>query len=318
MSADEPVSLILTGPTGIGKTGVAVELALRHGYELISADSMQVYRGMEIGTAQPTTEELKGIRIHGCGMIAPDEPFSAQRFVEFCESAHRNVLAANRKPLYVGGTGLYLRALRWGLLKDGDEVADKESAGESSLRQELNSAFEVAGGEVMYERLRQIDPDYAAKIGVRDRVRIVRALEVFHLTGKTMSSLQEQWREPVARFPHRLVVLDCPRDVLVRRIESRVDEMLEHGWIDEVRVLLNSGYSPSLHPFKALGYQEIVKHLEGKLGLSELRVRIKAVTRQFSKRQMTWFRKEREASWINYNGVTKDDAVTKVEKILEL
>lgn len=317
MTEKRPVPLILTGPTGIGKTDVAVELALRHSYELISADSMQVYQGMEIGTAQPTRKELRGVPIHGCGIVGPNEPFSAQRFIEFCSEAHAKVAAAGRIPLYVGGTGMYLRALRWGLFKETGNSSDKVTAGASACRKMLQDEMEKHGPETMHARLVVIDPEYAGRIGVRDAIRIVRALEVHELTGRTMTELQSQWHEPEARFEHRLVILNCPREVLVTRIERRVEAMLEAGWIEEVRKLLASGLDVQTHAFKALGYREITAFLSGEFGLEKLREKIKAKTRQFAKRQLTWFRGEKGGNWVNYGGVSLEEAIAGVEKNVE-
>ncbi|MBI1784539.1 tRNA (adenosine(37)-N6)-dimethylallyltransferase MiaA [Candidatus Sumerlaeota bacterium] len=315
LEASEPTSLILTGPTGIGKTEIAVKLALRRGFELISADSMQVYRGMEIGTAQPTREELKGVPYHCSGIIRPGEIFSAKRFIELSDQARREILARGRQPLYVGGTGMYLRALRWGMFDSTPDLACEEEG--EDLRARLNRELEEFGSQELHSRLTKVDPAAAERIAPRDGVRIVRALEVALSTGKTLSSLQTQWRELKPRFPHVLVILTSPRQVLVRRIERRVEAMFDSGWVEEVNRLLADGCSPQMHAFKALGYREIAAHLEGRCSESETREKIKAGTRQFSKRQMTWFRREIGARWVQFDGRDPDEAVGQIEKILE-
>lgn len=307
-NSDQPV-LILAGPTGVGKTELAARFAGRGGYELISADSMQIYRGMEIGTGQPTAEELGGIRLHACGLLRPEEPFDVQRFLRLTENIHNDIVDRGARPLYVGGTGMYLRALRWGL-------ADVPAI-PRGVRPRLEAEWRADGGAALYLRLGTLDPAIAARIAPGDHVRIVRALEVIEVTGRRFSDVQVQWENPTARFPHRLVVLNCPRTVLVERIERRVDAMMEHGWIDEVRALMRAGYPEGLHAFKALGYREIFALLRGEMNEATARAAIKARTRQFARRQLTWFRKERGAAWIEYDGYDVAQALPALEKELE-
>lgn len=308
-SAKPPI-LILAGPTGAGKTQLAVWLAQRLPYELVSADSMQVYRGMEIGTAQPTEEELRGVPVHATGILEPDERFDVARFLEICDRAHADIEARGKTPLYVGGTGLYLRALRWGLF-DQPEIPRK-------VRRELEEELEREGTEAMHARLAERDPELAGRISERDRIRIVRGLEVALATGRPLSDWQRQWERREPRFPHRLVILTCPREVLVARIERRTRAMLEAGWIEEVERLLERGYSPELHAFKALGYREIVDHLRGRLSRDELEEQIMIQTRRFAKRQMTWFRSETAAQWIEYDGEHIEQAGGRLINLLEL
>lgn len=301
-------ALLLSGPTGIGKTELAIELARRHRFELISADSMQVYRGLAIGTAQPTPEELGNVRLHGCGLIDPAEPFSAKKFLDWSTEVHEAIVERGNLPLYVGGTGMYLRTLRWGLF-DHPEIDPR-------VREALWKQIEDEGVEALHERLQSVDPAIAQRISPRDAIRIVRALEVAESTGRPPSSLQTQWADPSPRFNHRLIVLSCPRPVLVDRIERRVDAMLEGGWVEEVRSLLDGGCSAELHCFKALGYREIASHLRGESTQDEMRDQIKAKTRQFSKRQMTWLRKEREAHWIEFDGIDAGEALARIDNFL--
>jgi tRNA dimethylallyltransferase len=301
--------LILAGPTGVGKTELAVRWAQRGRRELISADSMQVYRGMEIGTGQPTPAELRGVPLHGCGMLRPDEAFDVQQFVEMTARLHHEILERNAEPAYVGGTGMYLRALRWGLV----ELPEVEP----SIRAELEAEWQHKGGAALHARLASLDPDISARIACTDRVRIIRALEVIRATGRRFSELQRQWDAPLPRFGHVLVVLMCPRAQLVRRIERRVDAMLDAGWIREVESLREAGYPATLHAFKALGYREIFQYLDGSMSEGEMREAIKARTRQFARRQMTWFRKERDARWIEFDGERFEEALEALEKVLE-
>jgi tRNA dimethylallyltransferase len=301
--------LILAGPTGVGKTELAVRWAERGKRELISADSMQIYRGMEIGTAQPSAEELRGIKLHGCGILRPDTPFDVRRFVELTSESHREINARGSEPAYVGGTGMYLRALRWGLVELPDMPPE--------IRPELEARWHSEGGPVLHAELEALDPQIAGRIAPTDRVRIVRALEVIRATGMRFSDLQRQWNNPRPRFNHVLVVLSCPRSQLVRRIEHRVDAMFDAGWIDEVKALIDKGYPPTLHAFKALGYREIVAFLNGRGSEQEVRETVKARTRQFARRQLTWFRRELGAHWLDYDGRDVGNALQPLENLLE-
>lgn len=304
-----PPALILAGPTGVGKTELAVRLAERHRYALISADSMQVYRGMALGTGQPTPDELRGIVLYGCAMQEPGEAFSVKDFLEMTDDARARSEASGLSPLYVGGTGMYLRALRFGLFED--------DATDPDLRAELNRRIEREGPAVLHRELAEVDSELAARISPNDPVRIVRGLEVFATSGTPLSELQTQWRDEAPRFEHTLCVLTCPRATLVERIERRVDTMLVDGWIGEVQALLDSGVPEASHCMKALGYREIARHLRGELGEAEMRETIKARTRQFARRQMTWFRRESGTVWIEYDGNDLTPALAAVEKLLE-
>jgi tRNA dimethylallyltransferase len=306
----EPTLLMLAGPTGIGKTGLAVEMAQRFGLEIISADSMQVYRGMAVGTAQPTAAERSRARFHVCGMLDPREPFSVQRFVELCDAAHRRIVAAGRLPIYVGGTGLYLRALRWGLFE--------QEASDPAVRRALEDELRTAGAPAMHRRLAGLDPEAAAHIAPADAVRIVRALEVQAVTGRRMSELQRQWARPRPRFRHELVVLVAPRELVRRRIAERARIMLTGGWIEETRALLAAGVDESQHCFKALGYREVIDHIRGKMTFDELVARITTLTQQFARRQMVWLRRERPALWLEAGEGEKASKVqASIQKLLE-
>lgn len=308
-SATERPALMLAGPTGIGKTELAVRLAERYPVEIISADSMQVYRGMEIGTAQPTLGQLARARFHVCGVLAPTDPFNVQRFLELCDAARRDILARGRMPLYVGGTGLYLRALRWGLFDQG--------ARDDALRAELEAEARRLGPQALHARLTQVDPASASRIAPADAVRLVRALEVHALTGRPLSELQRQWERPAARFPHVLTVLVAPRELTRQRIVERAGQMLEEGWIEETRRLLVAGVPEEQHCFKALGYREVIAHLRGRLSLEQLRQAIITQTHQFAKRQLVWLRRERPAQWLAVPNSGPADLLPTLEKHLQ-
>lgn len=300
---------MLTGPTGIGKTALAVRLAQRFAVELISADSMQVYRGMEVGTAQPSAEERRAARFHVCGMLEPEAPFSAQRFLELCDQAHRDIVARGRVPLYVGGTGLYLRALRWGLFE--------QEGNDPEIRKALEREAAELGAPALHRRLAEADPEAAGRIAPGDAIRIVRALEVFQATGRRISELQRQWERPSPRFPHVLAVLVGPRELIRRRIAERARAMLQEGWIEETRALLERGVAESSHCFKALGYREVIQHIRGEMDFETLAQRITTLTHQFAKRQMVWFRRERPALWLQPEDGDLTALLGDLEKLLE-
>ncbi len=306
--SDYPI-LIIAGPTGVGKTQLAYELACSGGQEIVSADSMQVYRGMEIGTAQPSEELRRRIRFHVCGMIDPAAAFNVSQFLDLCDQAHRSILDRGKTPLYTGGTGLYLRALRWGIF--GDKSRDK------NVRRDLEMKCEAKGLDMMYAGLQKLDPVTAQRVSPHDRMRIIRALEVYGLTGKPISELQSQWSAAKARFPHRLVVVATSRKALRNRIRNRTGEMLKHGWIEEVEALSAVCSSTEGHCFKALGFREIIQYLGGKLKREELEEIIIRKTYSFARRQMVWLRRECPATWIHIEGnQSMRTAVALIEKHL--
>lgn len=313
-ASSEPPSLMIAGPTGVGKTEVAIGLARRGPWEMLSADSMQIYRGMAIGTAQPRPEELAGLSIRLCGTLDPREPFNVKKFVEAEDRARAEILAAGRRPLHVGGTGMYLRALRWGLF---EEPILPEAERKAETRARLEEEFERDEAGAMHARLAALDPRLAGRIGPRDGVRIVRALEVLERTGRRLEDLRVRWTDARPRFPHALIVLHAPREVLVRRIDRRVDAMFAAGWADEVRALLDDGVGPGSPSFRAIGYREIAEMLAGRATEAATRERIKAATRQFARRQMTWFRKERDAIWLPHDGEAAEKAVLAIERIAD-
>ncbi len=301
-------ALLLTGPTASGKTALATALAEQFPFEIISADSMQVYRGMEIGTAQPSADERARARFHLAGVWEPSDAFSARRWLDLCAQAHREIVARGRLPLYVGGTGMYLRALRWGLFEEG--------ASDPLLRAQLEREVAETGPASLHARLAGLDPESARRIGPADAVRIVRALEVQALTGRPASELRRQWEAPRPRFPHTMVVLALARDELRRRIAARTGAMLAEGWIAETRRLLEGGLDPASHCFKALGYREIIEHLEGRLGRAALAERIALRTAQFARRQLVWLRRERPAIWLDL--ATPGGAARKLELMISI
>ena len=287
-----PVVLI-AGPTASGKTGIAVELARLAGAEIVSADSRQVYRYLDIGTAKPTLQERGGVNHHGFDLEEPDEVYSAGRFANEARGWIADIFRRGKRVIVTGGSGLYLQALVDGFF--GDDIKDDK------VRSDLNKRVDREGLRALFEELHTIDPEYAAKTLPHDRQRILRALEVYHASGSTFGELHRSGRDP-ASFESRWYGLDWPREELYRRIELRVDEMLDRGLIAEVQGLLDRGWRDA-NALKSMGYQEIVDYLEGRLkDIEDVREAIKRNTRRYAKRQLTWFRNESRICWISMSG----------------
>jgi tRNA dimethylallyltransferase len=287
--------LILAGPTGVGKSDLALAVARRWGGAIVSADSMQVYRGLAIGTAQPSAGELAEIPHRLVGHVDPTEPYDAARFVAEAEEAVAELRDADLIPLIVGGTGMYLKSLTEGLFEGPSR--DPET------RRRLHAEAEASGPEALHERLAAVDPEAAARIMPRDTMRIVRALEVFETTGRPLSAWHADSRREGPRHVARYVIVTRDREDLYHRIDTRVRRMLDAGWVDEVRGLLRDGVSETAPAFRALGYREILAHLRGELAGVGLEPAIAQTSRKYAKRQLTWFRAVKDAEWIDLTEV---------------
>lgn len=283
--------LAVVGPTASGKTALAIELAERLGTEIISADSMQVYKGMEIGTGAPTREEQARVKHHFVSFLEPGTAFSAGEYERLARKVVLDLNKRGKTAVVVGGSGLYLRALIDGLFEG--PGADDET------RKRLREEAETSGTRALYARLASIDPEYAAQIQANDLRRIVRALEVFEITGSPLSVLHAQHRAAHPPFEAVQVLIDWPRAVLYERINARVDDMLANGFIDEVRRLDQLGYAPHIKRLRSLGYREFLAHLHGEQTLEEATARMKQVTRNYAKRQLTWFRSDKRVKWLS-------------------
>jgi tRNA dimethylallyltransferase len=277
-------SLILTGPTGSGKSALALELAPRLGAEIIAMDSMTLYRGMDIGTAKPTPTEQSQARHHFLSVLEPWESASVAWWLGEAERCVCDIESRGLRPLFVGGTPLYLKALLYGLF-DGPP-ADPE------IRQRLLREAELTGSERLHERLARLDPQTALRLHPNDERRIIRALEVWELTGRSISSWQTQWKQPRPRFsgPPRCLWLDLPRNALYARIDARVRQMFANGLVEEAQALRKLPRPISKEARQAVGYKEVFDYLDGKLSLEDTVELIQAHSRQFAKRQLTWFR----------------------------
>ena len=290
--AQKPVVPVIVGPTASGKTNLAIQIAKRLDGEIVSADSMQIYRRMNVGTAKPTESEKQGIPHHLMDFVEPDQAFSVADYKDRAVAAIRDITARGKTAIVAGGTGLYINALtqKWGF--PGIKTDPK-------IREKLNDAYKTETPEAVYRRLKQIDPEAAAKIHPHNRKRVIRALEIYETTGKTKTYWESQVRKIDLPFDYLLLGIQMPRDVLYQRIDQRVDVMIEDGLVEEVRALLNDGYDPSLVSMQALGYKEIVPYLKGRSSLEEQVRILKRDTRHFAKRQLTWFRKNQDIHWFS-------------------
>jgi len=298
--------VVILGPTATGKSRLAMELALRFGGEIISADSMQVYRYMDIGTAKPSEEERRRIRHHLIDIRNPDEEFTVAEFKECAERAIAMITQRGRLPLLVGGTGLYIRALL-------EDYTFPRGPRDEKYRQGLWSRARAEGPQALHRELAAIDPEAAARIHPNDVRRIIRALEVYRYTGKPLSESAD--RRP-GRYNCVKIGLYADRTLLYSCIDKRVDAMMEAGLLDEVRRLRDMGYGYSLTSRQALGYKELLAYLAGQDTLAEAVQKIKRETRKFAKRQTTWFKRERDVYWFDTGTLSFERVVDNASTLL--
>lgn len=288
--------VVVTGATATGKTKLGIELAKRLNGEVVSADSMQIYRGMDIGTAKPTASEMREMPHHLIDAAAPEESWSVARWTEEAAKVCDDILARGRLPIVVGGTGLYIDSL-----VKGREFAACEEAGE--VRRELEERYDEIGGEAMLKEVAQLDPERAAKLYPADKKRIVRAFEIFLLTGETMTEHDRRTREAPPRYDAAVIALDyADRQELYRRIDARVDEMEALGLFEEVQALIDRGLPESSTAMQAIGYKEAALALRGEISRAEAIDRIKRASRRYAKRQLTWLRGRDNICWIRWQG----------------
>jgi tRNA dimethylallyltransferase len=285
MTVTPPIYAII-GPTASGKSDLAMALARRLGGEILSVDSMQVYRGMDVGTAKPSPQEQREVRHHVIDVVEPDQPFTAARFVELADAAIADAASRNVPLIAVGGTPLYFKVLFDGMF-DGPGADDA-----------VRTRLRALSNEELHRKLTETDPAAAARIHVNDTKRLVRALEVIELTGKPISSLQTEWESPAHRHPAKWIGLSWDKDALNRRINARVKAMLAAGWVEEVRVLLGRYPALSKTAAEATGYAELIEHVKGELSLEDASERIKIATRQLARRQMKWLKRFPNVTWL--------------------
>lgn len=295
--------IVVAGPTASGKTRMGIELAKRYHGEIVSADSMQIYRRMDIGTAKASAAEQAAATHHMLDVAEPWEDYSVARYVEEASRCCDNILSRGKLPIIVGGTGLYIDSLLSG--RDFARKAD----GDESLRAALSQQYDRLGGEVMLARLRSFDPERAQKLHTGDKRRIVRAIEVYTLTGITITEHDRRTRSLPKRYQAATIILSFKdRADLYQRIDQRVDDMVRQGLFEEVEALLSQGLSPECTAMQAIGYKEAAMAIRGEISRSTAEELIKQNSRRYAKRQLTWFRRSPEALWIEWGPVPDFEA----------
>ncbi len=288
---NKPKVIIICGPTASGKTALSIELAKTINGEIVSCDSMQIYKDMDIGTAKPTAEEMQGIKHYLLDFIEPDKRYSVAEFKKDAEKAIEQILAKGKIPIVVGGTGLYVDSLIYGIEYQ-DIPLDEE------YRNKLEQIANEKGLEVLYEKAKQIDEQAMKKISPNDKKRIMRVLEIYKTTGKNKTEQEMESRKNEVKYDFKVFAINMDREVLYDRINKRVDIMIEQGLIEEVKNIIQK-YSEFPTAMQGLGYKEVVEYLNGKCSKEEMIEKIKMETRRYAKRQLTWFRKNKQTIWIN-------------------
>lgn len=309
--AEKPFVIAVVGPTASGKTGLGIELAKKYGGEVISADSMQIYKGMDIASAKPTDEEMQGIPHHLIDFLERDVTFSAADYVKLANEKIAEVLSRGRLPIIVGGTGLYVDSLL-------ENVKFSEGGSDEGYRSELYKFAEEKGNEALHARLAEIDPETAESLHPNNLVRVVRALEVFHITGRRISELKKESK--TIESPYRSLIIGLnyhDRQKLYDMIELRVDEMVKNGLVEEAKALYECGGMKTAA--NAIGFKELIPFFENKQTREECIDKIKQETRRYAKRQLTWFRKNPRIQWIFLDDINKkSEILKKSEKYIEI
>ncbi len=303
LTIDSPV-LVVVGPTAIGKTALSLELAEKFLCEIVSVDSMQVYRYMDIGTAKPSADEISRVPHHLIDIVDPDEQFDASRFVHHAIHAINLIVSSGKIPLMTGGTGMYLKALFNGLF-------DFEITPDKTVREELKLRLENEGNVKLYHYLEEVDPKTAGRIHPNDTQRLLRALEIYTVSGKSWSELLNRQSNPPVKFKKLLQIgLSCKRQFLYKRIEKRSNQMIDMGLIEEVEGLRKMGYSPKLASMQSIGYKHANNYIDGAWSLDETLRLLKRDTRRYAKRQLTWFGSDQNIRWYDRNATEEIVKVT--------
>ena len=284
--------VILTGPTAVGKTALSIRLAKEINGAVISADSMQVYRHMDIGSAKIRPEEMQGVKHYLIDILEPEEEFHVVRFVEEAKAALEEIYRNGQIPIIAGGTGFYIQALLYDINFDGQDC-------DADYRRELEQIAEEKGAEYLHQMLEEVDAESAKAIHANNTKRVMRALEFYHVSGKKISEHNETEHQKESPYNFAYFVLTDERERLYKRIEARVDAMMEEGLLDEVRLLKERGATKEMVSMQGLGYKEILAYLDGEISLERAVYLIKRDTRHFAKRQLTWFRRERDVIWFD-------------------
>ena len=287
----KPKVIVICGPTASGKTALSIKLAKKIKGEIISCDSMQIYEDMDIGTAKPTLEEMQGIKHYLIGNVRPDERYSVAEYKKDAENAIEEILNKGKTPIIVGGTGLYVNSLIYGIEYNEIKVDEK-------YRASLEKIAEEEGLGKLYEMAKNIDPEAMEKISINDKKRIMRVLEIYNATGKTKTEQEIESRKNEVKYDYKVFTINMDREILYERINKRVDLMIEQGLIEEVKNLLIK-YSKFPTAMQGLGYKEVVQYLNGEISKQEMIEKIKMESRRYAKRQLTWFRANKNAIWID-------------------
>lgn len=293
----KPKVIVICGPTASGKTALSIELAKKINGEIISSDSMQIYKYMDIGTAKPSKEEMQGIKHYLLDFVEPNQRYSVAEFKKDAEKAIEKILAKGKTPIVVGGTGLYVDSLIYGIEYQDIKIDEK-------YRQELDERVKKEGLEKLYEEAQKIDPQAMKKISKNDQKRILRVLEIYKATGKNKTEQEIESRKNGVKYDYKVFAINIERDVLYEKINKRVDIMIEKGLIQEVEQLLKK-YNEFPTAMQGLGYKEVVEHLQGITSKEEMIEKLKMETRRYAKRQITWFKKNKQTIWIGPKDLQK-------------
>ena len=297
--------IVICGPTASGKTALSIELAKKINGEIVSCDSMQIYKDMDIGTAKPTVEEMQGIKHYLIGYVSPEKRYSVADYKIDAKKAIKEIIEKGKMPIVVGGTGLYLDSLIY-------EIEYQDIKLDEQYRNKLEEEVEKQGLEKLYEKAKQIDPKAIKKISPNDKKRILRILEIYHATGKTKTEQEIESRKKEVEYDYKVYALNWDRQKLYNRINKRVDMMIEQGLVEEVKQILDK-YDNFPTAMQGLGYKEVVEYLNGNLTKEEMIEKIKIETRRYAKRQLTWFRKNKQTIWLNAEDMIQDN----IQKILK-
>lgn len=300
IDTEKKLLIILTGPTAVGKTKASIGLAKAIGGEIISADSMQVYRHMDIGSAKITKEEMADVPHYLIDVLEPEEEFHVVRFQQMAKAAMADIYSRGKIPIIVGGTGFYIQALLY-------DIDFTENEGDSVYREKLEALAKEKGAAYLHGQLAMVDPKSAEEIHANNIKRVIRALEFYHQTGQKISEHNERERQKESPYQFCYFVLNDRRECLYERIDQRVDQMIRNGLVQEVQMLKERGCTKQMVSMQGLGYKEIFSYLEGDCSLEEAVYIIKRDTRHFAKRQLTWFKRERDVIWVQKDELNYDD-----------
>ncbi len=307
--------IILTGPTAVGKTELSIGLAKAIDGEIISADSMQVYKGMDIGTAKIMPDDMQGVKHWLVDELRPDEEFNVNVFKKKCDIYMDDIYSREKIPILVGGTGFYIQAVLY-------DIDFEETETDNLYREKLQHFADVHGAQALHDELRKVDPESADAIHPNNVKRVIRAMEYYEQTGEKISEHNEREQKKESPYAFKYYVLSLPREILYDRINRRVDIMRDSGLVDEVRHLMDKGCTKDMVSMQGLGYKEVIDALEGNITIDEAFDRIKQETRHFAKRQFTWFRREKDVTWLEKDkfaeGELLDFVVNDIKNMLEL